>query len=181
MPFIPDVQILTSGYDGLIRMLDVNKEMFSMVYSSYDAIFSLSHRPNDVKSLYFGDGQGQVKVCDERARKISSSYILHARRINSINFSSMNNNLMATSSTDGTACIWDLRNINPCHPKSMKMVNHQRAVHSAYFSPSGNCLATTRSMPIIFYFFIFCVFLFKLPGMNVFFHFSILRFIRYHH
>ncbi|RWR75489.1 WD repeat-containing protein 76 [Cinnamomum micranthum f. kanehirae] len=136
-------QILTSSYDGLIRMMDVNKEMFSIVYSSNEAIFSLSHRPNDVNSSYFGEGQGGLKVWDERARKASSSYSLHDRRINSIDFNSMNNNLMATSSSDGTACIWDLRNINPSHPKSLKMVNHQKAIHSAYFSPSGNCLATT--------------------------------------
>ncbi|XXG51932.1 hypothetical protein AAC387_Pa03g0385 [Persea americana] len=138
-------KIITSGYDGLIRMMDVNKEMFSMVYSGNDAIFSLSHRPHDIESLYFGEGKGELKVWNERASKTLSSYTLHTGRINSIDFNSINNNLMATSSSDGTACIWDLRNINPRHSKSLKRVHHQRAVHSAYFSPSGNCLATTSS------------------------------------
>lgn len=143
--------------------MDVNKEMFSLVYSNNEAIFSLSHRPNDVNSSYFGEGQGGLKVWDERARKASSSYSLHDRRINSIDFNSMNNNLMATSSSDGTACIWDLRNVDPSHPKSLKMVNHQKAIHSAYFSPSGNCLATTRSV-YVYYLFLACPYL-NIQGM----------------
>lgn len=50
---------------------------------------------------------------------------------------------MATSSTDRTPCLWDLRNIGANKPHSLKMVSHGRAVQSAYFSPSGSLLATT--------------------------------------
>ncbi|KAJ4958543.1 hypothetical protein NE237_025654 [Protea cynaroides] len=136
-------KVFTSCYDGFIRLLDVEKESFDLVYSSKDPIFSLSQCPHDAKSLYFGEGQGGLNVWDERAGKSSSSWMLHEQRINSIDFNPENNNLMATSSTDGTACIWDVRSINANKPKSLKIVNHKRAVHSAYFSPSGNCLATT--------------------------------------
>ncbi|XP_077222551.1 DNA damage-binding protein cmr1-like [Tasmannia lanceolata] len=136
-------KIFTSSYDGFIRLMDIGKESFNMVYSSDDAIFSLSQRPNDIKSIYFAEAHGNLKVWDERAGCISTSSILHAHRINSIDFNPENTNLMATSSTDGTACIWDLRSINVRYPKSLKTVEHQKAVHSAYFSPSGRCLATT--------------------------------------
>ena len=41
--------------------------------------------------------------------KQSSYWNLHERTINSIDFNSENFNIMAISSSDGTACIWDLR------------------------------------------------------------------------
>ncbi|XP_042507238.1 WD repeat-containing protein 76 isoform X2 [Macadamia integrifolia] len=136
-------KVFTSCYDGLIRLLDVEKESFDLVYSCEYPIFSLSQRPDDAKSLYFGEGQGGLNVWDERAGKSSSSWMLHEQRINTIHFNPKNSNLMATSSTDGTACVWDLRRIDANKPKSLMIVDHRRAVHSAYFSPSGNCLATT--------------------------------------
>ncbi|KAJ0569613.1 putative transcription factor WD40-like family [Helianthus annuus] len=68
---------------------------------------------------------------------------LHDSRINTIDFNPENTNMMATSSSDGTACIWDLRKIGKSKPKSLKVITRERAVHSAYFSPSGDRLATT--------------------------------------
>ncbi|KAL5985451.1 hypothetical protein ACLOJK_027435 [Asimina triloba] len=136
-------KIFTSSYDGFIRLMNITEETFNMVYSGNDAIFSISQRPLDVNSLYFGEGQGMLKAWDERAGKIASEYELHDRRINSIDFSTANTNLMATSSTDATACLWDVRRIGRNQPQCIKTVHHKRAVHSAYFSPSGSCLATT--------------------------------------
>lgn len=139
------MQIYTSCYDGFLRLMNAEKEVFDLVYSSDDAIFSLSQQPNNVHSLYFGEGRGGgLNSWDERTGRFSSQWILHADRINSIDFNSQNPNIMATSSTDGTACLWDLRSVNADKPKSLKILNHNRAVHSAYFSPSGSCLATTR-------------------------------------
>ncbi|XP_028073644.1 WD repeat-containing protein 76-like [Camellia sinensis] len=136
-------KVYTSCYDGFIRLMDVEKEIFDLVYSSDHAIFSISQRTNDTKSLYFSEGHGVLNIWDERAGKSSASWILHEDRINTIDFNSENTDIMATSSTDGTACIWDLRNIDADKPKCLKMVNRKRAVHSAYFSPSGSYLATT--------------------------------------
>ncbi|XP_043702940.1 WD repeat-containing protein 76-like [Telopea speciosissima] len=137
-------KVFTSSYDGLIRLLDIEKESFDLIFSSEYSICSLSQRPYDVKSLYFGEGEGGLHVWDERAGKSSSLWMMHEQKINSIDFNPENNNLMATSSSDGTACIWDVRCINAKDPKSLKIiVDHKRAVYSAYFSPSGNCLATT--------------------------------------
>ncbi|KAK9268968.1 hypothetical protein L1049_000735 [Liquidambar formosana] len=136
-------KIFTCCYDGFIRLMDAEKEVFDLVYSSDETIYSLCQRPNDMKCLYFGEGHGGLNIWDERAGKSSTSWMLHESRINSIDFNSENPNIMATSSSDGTACIWDLRSIDTDKPKTLKMVSHKRAVHSAYFSPSGSCLATT--------------------------------------
>jgi WD40 repeat protein len=138
------VQIFTSCYDGFIRLMDAEKEVFDLVYSSDDTIYSLSQRLDDVKCLYFSEGHGVLNIWDERIGKCSTQWNLHGHRINSIDFNSENSNVMATSSSDGTACIWDLRSISADQPKPLKEVSHQRAVQSAYFSPSGSFLATTR-------------------------------------
>ncbi|GLT85391.1 hypothetical protein SLE2022_035820 [Rubroshorea leprosula] len=136
-------KILTSCYDGFIRLMDVNREVFDLVHSTDETVFSLSQQPNDIMSLYFGEGHGGLNIWDLRAGKSSMKYMLHEDRINTIDFNPQNPNIMATSSTDGTACIWDLRSINASKRKTLKVVNHDRAVHAAYFSPSGSSLATT--------------------------------------
>ncbi|KAL8502571.1 hypothetical protein ACS0TY_021637 [Phlomoides rotata] len=135
----------SSCYDGSIRLMDVEKEVFDMVYSSEYSIYSISQSTHDVKSLYFGEGIGGINMWDVRAGKSSFSCDLHEYRINTIDFNSDNEYIMATSSTDGTACIWDLRQINADKPAPLKTVTHKRAVASAYFSPSGKCLATTSA------------------------------------
>ncbi|XP_065848528.1 uncharacterized protein [Euphorbia lathyris] len=136
-------KIFSSSYDGFVRMMNVEKEVFDLVYSSDYAIFCLSQRPNDKNGLYFGEGLGELRILDERTGRISSQWMLHENRINSIDFNSQNPNIMVTSSTDGTACLWDLRRVNADKPNCLKTVKHKRAVHSAYFSPSGTFLATT--------------------------------------
>ncbi|XP_060204239.1 uncharacterized protein LOC132632356 [Lycium barbarum] len=136
-------KMFTSCYDGFIRVMDIEKEMFDLAYLSEHPIFSLSQRPHDMKSIYYGEGSGELGICDLRAGKSSVSWKLHEERINTIDFTSENCNIMATSSTDGSACIWDLRKVTAHKPKSLQTVFHKRAVHSAYFSPSGRFLATT--------------------------------------
>lgn len=124
--------------------MDGEKEVFDLVHSCDEAIFSLSQQPNNSTSLYFGEGQGGLNVRDIRAGKSSKNWMLHEKRINTIDFCSQNPNIMATSSTDSTACIWDLRRMSAHKPETLRTVNHGRAVYSAYFSPSGSSLATTR-------------------------------------
>ncbi|KAL5547653.1 hypothetical protein UlMin_002884 [Ulmus minor] len=135
-------KVITSCYNGYIWMMDAEKEVFDLIYSSDDTIFSLSQRPNDVKCLYFGEGRGGLSIWDERTGKRSSEWVLHEDKINSIDFNSKNPSLMTTSSSDRTACIWDLRIVNADKPNTLTTIRHKRALHSAYFSPSGRSLAT---------------------------------------
>ncbi|KAK3435696.1 hypothetical protein EUGRSUZ_C00403 [Eucalyptus grandis] len=133
-------KILTCCYNGFVRMMDVEKEIFDLVHASDDAIFSLSQRPNDGSCLYFGEGRGGLNIWDLRVGKSTAFWALHEDRINTIDFKSQDCFVFATSSSEGTARIWDLRRMGS---KSLKVIEHERAVHSAYFSPSGSCLATT--------------------------------------
>ncbi|KAM6553179.1 hypothetical protein CsatB_013941 [Cannabis sativa] len=138
-------KVFTSCYDGHIRLMDAEKEMFDLVYSAdeNEAIFSLSQRSDNAKCVYFGAGFGNLSMWDERSGCCAAQWSLHDDRVNSIDFNLQNPNFMATSCADGTACIWDLRKIDADKPKTLNTVTHKRAVCSAYFSPSGNCLATT--------------------------------------
>ncbi|KAF7846943.1 hypothetical protein BT93_L3550 [Corymbia citriodora subsp. variegata] len=138
-------KIFTCCFDGFVRMMDAEKEIFDLVHASDDAIFSLSQRPNDGSCLYFGEGRGGLNIWDLRVGKSTAFWALHEERINTIDFKSQDSFVFATGSSEGTACIWDLRRMGP---ESLQVIEHERAVHSAYFSPSGSCLATTRSVAI---------------------------------
>lgn len=136
-------KVYTSCYDGFIRLLDVEKEMFDLVYRNEDTVYSLSQQSNDANCLYFAGGRGGLNIWDRRTGNCPMEWTLHEDRINSIDFNVENCNIMATSSSDGTACIWDLRSVNAEKPKTLKTISHKRAIHSAYLSPSGRFLATT--------------------------------------
>ncbi|MED6146437.1 hypothetical protein PIB30_034553 [Stylosanthes scabra] len=136
-------KIYTSCYDWFIRLMDAEKEIFDMVYSSDEGIYCLHQPKNEANCLYFGEGRGGLTVWDNRMGKCSSSWVLHESRINTIDFKCGSPHILATSSSDGTACTWDLRYANADKVTALKTLTHKNAVHSAYFSPSGCRLATS--------------------------------------
>ncbi|KAL9235948.1 hypothetical protein vseg_010667 [Gypsophila vaccaria] len=140
-------KVYTSSYDGFVRFMDVEREEFNLAYSSSSesGLHSLSLQLNDANSVYFGGGFGDLNVVDGRVGELINSWSLHDKRINTIDFNPANLNIMATSSTDGLACLWDLRKMDVKHSGciSLQSLDHGRTVHSAYFSPSGSSVATT--------------------------------------
>ncbi|XP_074286583.1 uncharacterized protein LOC141611841 [Silene latifolia] len=138
-------KVYTSSYDGSIRLMDIEREEFELAHSSSYAIYSLAQQPNNANSVYVGGGNGDLNVVDGRVRESTNSWSLHERRINTIDFNPSNPNIMATSSSDGLACLWDLRKMDVKHPEltALQSIDHKRAVHSSYFSPSGGSVATT--------------------------------------
>ncbi|XP_074311277.1 uncharacterized protein LOC141647124 [Silene latifolia] len=147
-PFSP-TKIYSCCGDGLLRLMNIGREEFDLLYStsSGSPIYSLSQPPNDANSMYIGEGLGGLNLYDGRAGKIADSWLLHKGRINSIDFNPSNTNVLATTSSDGLACLWDLRKINnqesQCKP--FMTFTREKSIHSAYFSPSGSCLAITSS------------------------------------
>ncbi|XP_058759414.1 uncharacterized protein LOC131632691 [Vicia villosa] len=140
-------KIYTSCYDGFIRMMDAEKEIFDMVYNGSESdnacIYALSQPKNDANCLYFSEGKGGLAVFDNRIGKCSSHWDLHEARINTIDFNPQSSHIVATSSSDGTACTWDLRCIGGPKHTALRTFPHKKSVQSAYFSPSGCSLATT--------------------------------------
>ena len=138
------MQINTSCYGGQISSLDIEKEIFALSYSTDNPITCMSQQPGDVNSLYFGEGEGVVRQRDQRSRKSILSWDIHESIVNTIDFNPENTNIMATSSSDKTACIWDLRKLSKSKPEFVKLIVRKSPVYAAYFSPSGSFLATTR-------------------------------------
>lgn len=144
----PSSKIFSCCYGGFIRSMDAEKEVFDLVYCSDESIFSLSRQPNDKNCLYFSGGKGGLNIWDERAGKPLNSWMLHECRINTIDFNPSHTNNFVTSSTDRTVSIWDLRRTGANKPMKLKTHEHGRSVHSAYFSPSGSCIATRSLFPL---------------------------------
>uniref|UniRef100_A0A804LQA6 DROUGHT SENSITIVE 1 n=1 Tax=Zea mays TaxID=4577 RepID=A0A804LQA6_MAIZE len=135
-------KIYSSSYHGEICLMDVEKENFNTVYLCDYPIFSLCQAPNSPSSLYFAEGN-ELKLFDERMGKVPTTWSLHDHRINSIDFRPENPYIFATSSTDRTVCIWDIRRMKKKGSESLKVLEYNKSIQSAYFSPSGNMLATT--------------------------------------
>ncbi len=123
--------------------MDLERENFNITRLSEFPILSLCQAPNSPSCLYFGE-ETDVKLFDDRIGKVSTSWNAHASRINSIDFHPENTYMLATSSRDGTACMWDLRTMKKKGAESLEVLEHDRALQSAYFSPSGHMVATTR-------------------------------------
>ncbi|RZB81242.1 DNA damage-binding protein cmr1 [Glycine soja] len=137
-------KIYTSCYGGIVRLMDAEKEIFDLVVDSDECIYTLSQPTNEANCLYFAEGSGGLTIWDNRIGKRSSHWALHRKRINTIDFNCENPHIVATSSSDGTACIWDLRYTDGDILSPLRIFTHERGLQSAYFSPSGCSLATTR-------------------------------------
>lgn len=136
-------KVYSCSYEGEICLMDLEKENFNMIQLCDYPVYSLSQAPDNANCLYFGDGHGELKLYDERAGKVSSAWESHEQTINSIDFHPEKKHMLATSSTDRTARIWDLRRLKKKKEESLKVFKHSRSVQSAYFSPGGHMVATT--------------------------------------
>jgi len=124
--------------------MDAEKEIFDLVFESDEQIYALSQPTNETNCLYLAEGSGGLTIWDNRVGKPSSHWDLHDSRINTIDFNCENPHIVATSSSDATACTWDLRYTDKNNLTALRTFTHKRSVQSVYFSPSGGSLATTR-------------------------------------
>ncbi|KAH7331891.1 hypothetical protein KP509_20G055700, partial [Ceratopteris richardii] len=113
-------KVLTCSYDGTVKRLDVEISMFDLI----------------TNCAYVAEGSGTLKMLDVREKKFSSSGLFHQRRINTIDISKQSPWLMVTASTDTDVSVWDVRKMKKSRDR-IGHVQHKKAVHSAYFSPSG--------------------------------------------
>uniref|UniRef100_A0ACD5Z665 Uncharacterized protein n=1 Tax=Avena sativa TaxID=4498 RepID=A0ACD5Z665_AVESA len=104
-------KIYSCSYQGEICLMDFEKENFNMIHLCESPVYSLCQAQNHVRCLYFGDGNGDLTLFDERVGKVSTTWDVHDEGINSIDFHPENTHMLATSSRDRTACIWDVRSM----------------------------------------------------------------------
>ncbi|CAM0942774.1 unnamed protein product [Alopecurus aequalis] len=138
-------KIYSSSYRGEICLMDFEEENFNMVGVWKCPVYSLCQAQDSARYLYFGDESGDLTLFDERVGKDLTTWDAHGDSINSIDFHPENTHMLATSSTDRTACIWDVRNMKRKQQDSLKVFKLDDSAQSAYFSPSGRMLAVTSS------------------------------------
>ncbi|GJX28070.1 WD repeat-containing protein 76 [Tanacetum coccineum] len=95
-------KIISSCRDGYVRVFDIEKESFDLVYNSDYPIFSIGRAKDDVNCVYLGEDRGGASILDVRMSKPSKSWSLHYNSINTIDFNPQDSNLMSTSSSDNT-------------------------------------------------------------------------------
>ncbi|KAL5150245.1 ATPase 8, plasma membrane-type [Glycine soja] len=100
---------------------------------------------NEANCLYFAEGSGPLTIWDIKIGKLLYHRVLHKSRINTIDFNCQNPHIVATSSSDGNACTWDLRYTDADKLTPLRIFSHDGALQSAYFSSSGCNLATTSA------------------------------------
>ncbi|RZB69428.1 hypothetical protein D0Y65_038971 [Glycine soja] len=58
------MQIYTSCYHGILRLVDAEKEIFDLVFESDESIFALSQPTNVTNCLYLAEGSGGLTIWD---------------------------------------------------------------------------------------------------------------------
>ncbi|KAI5080996.1 hypothetical protein GOP47_0004179 [Adiantum capillus-veneris] len=136
-------KVLTCSYDGTVKRLDVDTSMFDLMFTLEDdeVLSAICSVPGSPHCSYVGEGLGFLKMLDTREKVPVSCGQIHQRRINTIDMSMQSPWLMVSSSTDTNVCVWDVRKMKR-NQDMLGQIQHQKAVHSAQFSPSGNSIAT---------------------------------------
>lgn len=129
-------QLLMTSYDGIIRCLDIVKGEFSKVYRAEDEQYiSGFDTSSDGSILYFTDMDGVLTRIDTRSKSKTSTFQLHEKKAGGLSISPVDPNYLATSSNDGSVCVWDMRTIKPFESDMVVRFEYKRAVTSVFFHP----------------------------------------------
>ncbi|GLJ43009.1 hypothetical protein SUGI_0892590 [Cryptomeria japonica] len=132
-PVYPISKVISCSYDGFICSMDVEKEVFDMVYNSVNNLSAICTSPFSYQALYFAEGYGEMKMLDCRVGSVQNSYSLHEKNINSLDFSPQKPYLVLTSSDDGTARVFDLRKMKMSNNESLVTMQHKKKVYVLTF------------------------------------------------
>ena len=162
--------LLSSSYDGSVRLFDVNKQVFEEVFATYDTddqykdklgygtddgynswiqSMLIDQRYESGKCFFLSTSEGGVMHIDLRSKgKVTFNQVLSERKINTVSLHP-NGHTMATAGLSAMVQTWDVRKIQSNSktstklPKAIAWQHTGRSVNSAYFSPSGKHLLTT--------------------------------------
>jgi len=134
------VSLLTCSYEGVVRSMDaetgISREAFVDVdgdeFSAMDTI--------DGSLAIVADNTGGAKCIDLRTGKqtwVNKGLELHTRKINTVSCSA-EGNMLATSSTDSTVKIWDVRKLDQKTPKAVDTLVLNKSSQSAKWAPDGS-------------------------------------------
>jgi len=160
--------LFSVSYDGSVREMDVEKQIFSEVFAAYDdspeyktklgygidqgynywiQYGILDHRQD--RCMFLSTSTGDVIHIDLRAGSSGITFNqkgLSEKKINTVHLHP-NGHTLATCGLDRTVKLWDVRKfpITKTTKAPIAYQTHGRSIDSAFFSPSGkNIIATTK-------------------------------------
>lgn len=153
-------QIVTTSYDGSIRILDLHQLKAFELYDDYQCPSGITAETytsggfETGASFWVANRKGGMYHLDTRTRDGSTDreavvYSAHSKKITSIS-AHAGQPLVVTASMDGVAKVWDVRNmkrdgagaIEPAEVKPLAELKHDDGVTSAFFSKSGKHMVT---------------------------------------
>ncbi len=137
----PDSKSIVAGtQDGKISIWNVNDTTKVNVIQDESKIAITAVKFNNTGNwLASGDSKGNIKIWDSKTFEAIENLEGRKSRINDIDFN-IDDKLMATSSQDGTARMWDCTNLNN---QPIELTDHESWVLSNIFSPDGKKLVTS--------------------------------------
>lgn len=139
-------KMFTTSYDGTVRMLDLEKEAFSLAFeapeSIYDTYFGDScFLYNQPDAVYLSKADGSVGLVDFRtsSNNYAWTYEVQEARLTSVEQHPTNEHILITAgSKDGGIAIHDVRKAGNGWKAINYMTLHNKSINAAYASPDGN-------------------------------------------
>ncbi|KAG2215713.1 hypothetical protein INT46_003925, partial [Mucor plumbeus] len=142
---VDNSKLLSSSYDGFIRVFDMNTAKFDTLELGSNR-YSISgfDMTQDGHCTWFTTSDGELGFADTRAEKNAVAYRVKDKKIGCVHLNPVHQHLMALASNDRTSTIWDLRMWNNSDEvEPLQSIQHGYSVTSNYWSPNGVMLATT--------------------------------------
>jgi WD40 repeat protein len=135
-------QVIIGTQDGKILLFDIeSKTIVKTIFEeSKNAITAFAYNHSG-KWMVSGDSKGNIKIWDTKNYTLIETLEGHRSRIYDIDFSP-DDELVASTSLDGTVRMWDCGNINN---QPVVLTDHESWVLSIAFSPDGKRLITSSN------------------------------------
>ena len=152
-------KIYSTSYDGTVRCLDVHSEQFDLFYTAKgdvfdnDAMIQDATYLRDGNSILLGMGSGDIALVDARTGKQGWFKEFHESKINSIQQSPTDENILLTAcgGVNGKFSIHDLRMIGKAKFEALRShKGHTKSINAAYFSGDGDHIVTVGQDNYVF-------------------------------
>ena len=138
--------LYTASYDGTVRVMDVEQEHWALVHSSEESEYSAFTPAPDASALWLGTNTGQIGAADHRAGPkavVQTFSECHEKKVNTLSFEAARGWLLASSSTDCTVAVWDVR---ASFKRPLARLAHPKSSQAAMWAPDGSRRLLTTCM-----------------------------------
>ena len=139
-------RLFACSYDGSVRSLDVSAGQWLESFVSTEQEWSSFDITADGNTAYLGNNDGGLTICDLRSATAAggAAFSAHTHRINCTSLDP-GGNMLATSASDATVCLWDVRKGLSRSAKPLHQLDHGKSCHGAYWAPQGPARVLTTS------------------------------------